>query len=99
MNSEIKLIRKEVKQASMTCLPLRQVKKAKKRWFKDATLSRLAADKKRAWDVWKQAGRPHDGPTYDAKIQTRAEFRKRMSFCQGAEVRKLLQHFDKQFKE
>ena len=98
VNSEIKLVCKAVKQASITCLSLRQVKKAKKRWFKDVTLSRLAANKKRAWDVWKQAGQPHNGPTYDAKIRTRTEFTKRISFCQGAQVRKLLQHFDKQFK-
>ena len=97
VNSEIKFVCKAVKQASMTCLPVRQVKKAKKRWFKDATVTRLAAKKKSAWDVWKQAVQPHNGPIYDAKIPTRAEFRKRMPFCQSAEVRKLLQHFDEQF--
>ena len=40
-----------------------------------------------------------EGPLYDAKIKTRAEFRKRMRVCAANSERKRIQRFDEKFKQ
>ena len=66
---------------------------AKKKWYNDQALSRLASLKKAAWDKWCENGRPKEGPLYEAKINTRAEFRRRMRVCEANSERKRIQHF------
>ena len=60
---------------------------------------RLAAQKKAAWDKWSANGRPKEGTLYEAKIRTRADFRKRLRVCVANSERRRIQHFDKQFKQ
>ena len=88
-------ITEEICSAALQSLPLCKSSVKVKKWYTDQTLSRLASAKKAAWDKWSANGRPREGPLYDAKIKTRAEFRKRMRVC--AE-RKRIQHFDEKFK-
>ena len=68
-------------------------------YIRDQTLSRLAAQKKAAWDKWSANGRPKEGTLYEAKIRTRADFRKCLRVCVANSERRRIQHFDKQFKQ
>ena len=74
-------ITEEICSAALHSLPLCKSSVKEKKWYKDQTLSRLASAKKAAWDKWSANGRPKEGPLYDAKIKTRAEFRTRMRVC------------------
>ena len=96
INDEITNISGKICSAALQSLPLR---KSSVKWYKDQTLSRLASAKKAAWDKWSANGRPKEGPLYDAKIKTRAEFRKRMRICAANSERKRIQRFDDKFKQ
>ena len=99
INDEITNISGKICSAALQSLPLRKCSVKKKKWYKDQTLSRLASAKKAAWDKWSANGRPKEGPLYDAKIKTRAEFRKRMRVCAANSERKRIQRFDDKFKQ
>ena len=99
INDEIVDVCEKICSAAEQSLPLRKSSVEKKKWYKDQTLSRLASLKKAAWDRWSANGRPKEGPLYDAKINTRAEFRKRMRVCAANSERKRIQRFDTQFKQ
>ena len=81
LDKEISLVSDEICSAAERILPLCQTAVRKKEWHKDQTLSRLAAQKKAAWDEWSTNGRPKEGTLYEAKIRTRADFRKRLRVC------------------
>ena len=98
INDEITNISEEICSAALQSLPLCKSSVKEKKWYKDQTLSRLASAKKAAWDKWSANGRPREGPLYDAKIKTRAEFRKRMRVCAANSERKRIQRFDEKFK-
>ena len=98
INDEITNISEEICSAALQSLPLCKSSVKVKKWYKDQTLSRLASAKKAAWDKWSANGRPREGPLYDAKIKTRAEFRKRMRVCAAYSERKRIQRFDEKFK-
>ena len=55
--------------------------------------------KKAARDRWCANGHPQKGPPYKAKINTRAEFCKRMRVGKANDERKRIQHFDSRFKQ
>ena len=99
INDEIVDVCEKICSAAEQSLPLRKSSVEKKKWYKDQTLSRLASLKKAAWDRWSANGRPKEGPLYDAKTNTRAEFRKRMRVCAANSERKRIQRFDTQFKQ
>ena len=88
LNAEICSVSQRLYSASLKTYPHRAAPKKKNQWFKDQCLARLASRKKAAWDEWAANGRPVGGPLYDAKIKTRADFRKRMKICIAAEERK-----------
>ena len=98
INDEIVDVCEKMCSTAEQSLPLRKSSVEKKKWYKDQTLSRLASFKKAAWYRWSANGRPKEGPLYDAKINTRAEFRKRMRVCAANSERKRIQRFDTQFK-
>ena len=81
INTEICSVSEQLTTAAQTVLPLCNTPKMKKNWYKDQALGHLALRKKAAWDEWSANGRPNEGPLYDAKIRSRAEFRKRMKIC------------------
>ena len=85
--------------AAVELLPLYKNPAKNKKWYRDQTLSRLASLKKAAWDKWCANGRPQEGPLYEAKLSTRAEFRRRMRVCEANSERKRIQGFDKRFKQ
>ena len=91
-------ISEEICSATLQSLPLCKSAVKEKKWYKDQTLSRLASAKKAVWDKWSAIGRPKEGPLYDAKIKTRAEFRKRMRVCTANSERKRIQRFDDKLK-
>ena len=99
IDKEISFVSDEICSAAERILPLCQTAVRKKEWQKDQTLSRLAAQKKAAWDKWSANGRPKEGTLYEAKIRTRADFRKRLRVCVANSERRRIQHFDKQFKQ
>ena len=70
----------------------------KKKWYEDQMLSHLASLKKTAWDKWCANGCPKEGPLYEAKINTRADFR-RMRICEANSERKRIQHFEGRFRQ
>ena len=94
-----KEITEKICSAALQSLPLHKNSVKEKKWYKDQTHSRLASAKKAAWDRWSANGRPKEGPLYDAKIKTRAEFRKRMRVCAANSERKRIHIFDNQFKQ
>ena len=99
INDETTNISEKIRSAALQSLPLCKSSVKEKKWYKDQTLSRLASAKKAAWDKWSAYGRPKEGPLYDAKIKTRAEFRKRMRVCAANSERKRIQRFDEKFKQ
>ena len=62
-------------------------------------IAHLATCKKAAWDRWSNSVCPTEGPLYEEKIETRAEFRRRMNICAANEERKRVQLFDQRFKQ
>ena len=98
INEEIIYVSEKICCASAELLPSYK-NSAKKKWYKDQTLSRLASLKKAAWDRWCGNGRPTEGPLYEAKISTRAEFRRRMRVCEANNERKRIQHLDGRFRQ
>ena len=99
LNKEITLVANAICSCAERLLPLCKGPAKKKHWYKDQTLSQLAIKKREAWDKWSSNGRPKEGFLYDAKIRTRAEFRKRLRVCAANSERKRIQHFDHQFKQ
>ena len=76
-----------------------RLQKRRQKLYKDQALARLAAQKKAAWDRWSDSGRPTEGPLYEEKIKTRAEFRKSMNICAANEERERIQLFDRRFQQ
>ena len=99
LNKEITLVANAICSCAERLLLLCKGPAKKKHWYKDQTLSQLAIKKREAWDKWSSNGRPKEGFLYDAKIRTRAEFRKRLRVCAANNERKRIQHFDRQFKQ
>ena len=99
LNSEIRFVCEGIRTAAQQLLPTFTNSTRKKQWYSDQTLSRLASEKKAAWDMWSSQGRPKEGPLYDVKIRTRAEFRKRLRVCAANSERKRIQQLDRQFKQ
>ena len=77
LNEEIIYVSKKICCTTAELLPSYK-NSVKKKWYKDQTLSRLASLKKAAWDKWCANGRPKEGTLYEAKINTGADFRRRM---------------------
>ena len=98
INEEIIYVSEKICCAAAELLPSYK-NSVKKKWYKDQTLSRLAFLKKAAWDKWCANGRPKEGPLYEAKINTRADFRRRMRICEANSERKRIQHFDGRFRQ
>ena len=84
---------------ALQTLPKRGKPKAQRKWYKDWTLSLLAARKKEAWDRWSGDGRPSEGPLYEEKTRSRAEFRRKVNICVANEERRRIQHVDQRFKQ
>ena len=98
INAEICSVSQQIYTAAQSALPVRSSPKQKKKWYKDQALGHLAQRKKAAWDDWSTNGRPKEGPLYDMKIKSRAEFRRRLKICAANEERRRVQHFDQRFK-
>ena len=85
VNDEIKHVSWLIKNAAESCLPHCH---SKTYCFKDKVLAQLSTKSKFAWDVWKDSGKPQDGPLYEAKCLARREVKKRVKFCVAMEERR-----------
>ena len=99
LNDEICLVSQRLLADGQKTLPLCKAPKRRQKLYKDQALARLAAQKKAAWDRWSDSGRPTEGPLYEEKIKTRAEFRKSMNICAANEERERIQLFDRRFQQ
>ena len=98
VDKEITYVTENICSIVFESLPLDKNSAKCRKWFKDQTLSRVASEKKAAWDRWSANGHPKEGPLHDAKNKARAIFRKRMKVCAANSERKRI-HFDHQFKQ
>ena len=96
LDDEIKNVASLIKEAAETMLPRSRVKKVNR--FKDKTLFQLCAKSKTAWEVWRDGGRPNEGPLYKAKCFTRKEVKKRIKLCSAMEERKKVQRREHLFR-
>ena len=77
LDAEIEQVSQSIIKAA-EMLPRYKPPRGRKKWYSDATLSRLSKEKKEAWDMWKAEGRPASGPVHEQKIRTREEVWKSM---------------------
>lgn len=98
VNEDIIYVSKSVRDAAISTLPLLKPAKKQKKWYSDETLSNLCKQKKEAWDNWKKAGSPNDGPFYERRNNLREEVRKRLKICRANEERKRIEKLDCKFR-
>ena len=96
LDAEIEQVSQSIIKAA-EMLPRYKPPRGRKKWYSNATLSRLSKEKKEAWDTWKAEGRPASGPVHE-QIRTREEVRKRIRVCEANEERRRIQQIDQKFK-
>ena len=99
LDAEIEQVSQSIIKAA-EMLPRYKPPRGRKKWYSDATLSRLSKEKKEAWDTWKAEGRPASGPVHEQKIRTREEVRKRIRVCEANEERsRLIRNLKQEIKQ
>ena len=73
-----------------------------KRWrpfFRDAHLKQLCKQSKKAWQKWRDAGKPNTGPLYEEKKQYKKEIQKYIQSCRARAERQVIQDRDELFRK
>ena len=96
LDAHIKHLATLMVEAAEETLPV--VQPRRKARMKDDVLSRLCAQSRAAWRVWKEAGSPWEGLLFEQMNKLRREVRKRVHYCAAMTERRRVQRREMMFR-
>ena len=96
LDAHIKHVATLMVEAAEETLPV--VQPRRKVRMKDDVLSRLCAQSRAAWRVWKEAGSPREGLLFEQKNKLRREVRRRVHYCAAMTERRRVQRREMLFR-
>ena len=96
LDAQIKHVARIMVETAEETLPV--IQPGRKPRLRDDILSRLCAQSRTAWRVWKEAGRPREGLLFEQKNQLRREVRTRVNYCSAMAERRRVQRREMMFR-